>query len=280
MAVVGHEATVVAGGDDLVAGADELAADLEAGGLDLSESGPHGPDPQREGVGGGVIGRHGHDGLAGGPGADPALEGGVDGLLPGAAVDAAVFLVLMEHGQIAGPETEAGAPFPLGAEPPHARQFDGRRVVGEEAEETTGVDGAELAVVPDGDDLRPGGVGQVDEAGEVCGADLAGLVDHDDLAGPQGVAGSGAAGPGVLVEELGEGGCRDVSLAGEDVGGDGGDGQSPDGNAVRVPGVGRRPDGPGLARCRPGRPGRRGPHRPLSAGARRPPVRRRGRGRR
>jgi hypothetical protein len=39
-----------------------------------------------------------------------------------------------------------------------------------------------------------------------------------------------------------------MCLAGDDVGGHGGDGQLPDGNAVRFPGVGRRPDGPGLAR--------------------------------
>jgi hypothetical protein len=64
-------------------------------------------------------------------------------------------------------------------------QLAGAQPQPQAAEAAAGLDGGQLPVVADQDDLGPGPVGVVEEAGELAGAEHAGLIHHQHRPGIQ-----------------------------------------------------------------------------------------------
>ena len=97
-------------------------------------------------------------------------------------MDAAVVLVGAE-GPVGGAGAEAGQglAFPVGVLASVLVEFDRAEAGGQAGEGAAGVDLGELVVVADEHDFGVGGVGVVEEFGELAGTDDRGLVDHDDV---------------------------------------------------------------------------------------------------
>jgi hypothetical protein len=75
--------------------------------------------------------------------------------------------------------------FPHVGLPPVVGEFGGGESGGQGAEQAAGVDLGELVGVAGEHDLHGLGFGMVEEAGELAGADHAGLVDHEHRPWPE-----------------------------------------------------------------------------------------------
>ncbi len=239
----GHQAAVIPGRDDLVAHTDGLAVGGgDPGWLDLTGRDSGGADAPSDAGDGGVVGGADDHGRADTAGVVPGGEGGVEGAEPIAARDSPVSVVLDDDRRVAGAEAQAGVSLPCSGEAPHTRELD-RVDVGEEAEEPAGLDGAELGVVPDQDELGLGPVGELGEAGQVAAGDHAGLVDHHDLPTAESPAVVGRAGTIVFEQQLGDGVRSHAGLRLQHTGGNRRHRQAAYGHAGRLPRVGRSAHG-------------------------------------
>ena len=127
------------------------------------------------------------------------IDGGavVGGFLVGAA-DPAVPVVGGDRGQVAVAEPDAGLPFPVRVEPADLVQLRGGDLAGQQAEHAPGFDGAELGGVAGGDDPRPGLPGRFGDHGQVGGAELAGLIQHEHVVRCSGTGLRSSSEPSVL----------------------------------------------------------------------------------
>ncbi|HEX3613980.1 MAG TPA: hypothetical protein VHU88_19990 [Sporichthyaceae bacterium] len=187
-AVGDAEASVVLPGDDPVpsrTGGAVLQADLGAGDLTGDEAVLAGAQIQR---GDGVsVGCDQQGGLARDQVGLPGAVGGL-GHRRGVAVEhPAAIGVGGDDGGVAGAESAGGVGFPaVGEAPERVEGVAGAgldRGLGEEREPTAGVDGVELVVVPDQQQLRPGCGHVTDEGVEVRGGGKRGLIDDDEHPG-------------------------------------------------------------------------------------------------
>ena len=190
------QAAVVPPGEDPVAGPG-VAAD-PAGGLVAERHGgtDHLSGGDAVGVGalverghGGVVRGDEQGGLAGVGVGLPRRVRGVEDRLGGAVGDPPVGGVLVEDGGVAGAQASGGVGFPAVGEPPQRVQLGGSAGLGEEPERAAGPDRGQLVVVPDEQQLRPGGLGVGAEPVQVEGGRQGRLVDDDELAGLEPVAG-------------------------------------------------------------------------------------------
>ena len=92
----------------------------------------------------------------------------------------------------------------LGVEPADLVQAGGGDFAGEEAEHAAGFDGAELGGVPSGDDAGSGLPGRLGDHGQVGCAELAGLVQDEDVVLVQWDGAAELVGAFGLAEELGD----------------------------------------------------------------------------
>ena len=109
----------------------------------------------------------------------------VCGLLVGAA-DPAVPVVGGDRGQVAVTEPDAGFPFPGRVEPADLMQLRGGDLLGEQPEHAPGFDGAKLGGVAGSDDPGPGLPGRLLHHGQICRAELAGLIEDEHVVLVQG----------------------------------------------------------------------------------------------
>jgi hypothetical protein len=204
---------------------------------------------------------HGLAVAAGGlPAADrPPLRGGA-----AAFMDPVVGRVVVEDGDIAGAETQAGVAFPAVGEPVDVVELDGAARVDELPEHAAAADRGELPRIPDEDYPPVVMVGEGGELRQMRCRRHPGLVDDHGGPGRQPVARSGWPGAGVFVEELVERVRRHPGLFGQDLGGRrrGGHAEHRPAVALQVRGRGRQ--GGGLAG--PGRA--HDQHEPFGAGDR------------
>ena len=135
---------------------------------------------------------------------EPHARGPVVGRFLVGAADPAVPVVDGGSGQVAVAEPDAGLPLPLGTEPADLMQLRGGNFPGQQAEHATGLDGAELGSVAGGDDPRPGLPGGLGDHGQVSGAELAGLIQHQDVVPMQRHGPAQLVGAFDLAEELGD----------------------------------------------------------------------------
>jgi hypothetical protein len=89
-------------------------------------------------------------------GGDVGAGGLAGGVVGRGAADAAVLVVLVQHGGIAGAEAEGGGAFPGGGEPDRLGELDVAEPVRQEHHGAAALDG-ELFLVPGQDQLAPVG---------------------------------------------------------------------------------------------------------------------------
>ena len=174
-------------------------------------------------------------------------------LTPG--VHATPCLVVRDHGDVTVPEPERGVFLPLLGEPVHFVDFQGAEPVSQQREHAARVDRAQLELIADRHDPRPGLVGGGLQFEQVGGVDLPGLVQEDHVTRADldrvdgGPAGGLAQEPGQVVAERGRPGV--VHLLGRDPGGilRHGDRVHQAAGQLR-PCLGERPGQPGLAGAR------------------------------
>ena len=124
-----------------------------------------------------VIGGHQqHVGAIGGQ-RDVGGRGGVHHLLRVPADDAAVLVVLGQHGGVPVVQPQAGLLFPVAAEPDRLGEPDVAKGVGEQGHAAAVLHGLQLAGVPGQDHLPAAGLGVADQVGQVRAGHRGGLVD-------------------------------------------------------------------------------------------------------
>src|SRR6266540_892325 len=234
----------VAAADDVVAGAelavgDEEGLGAEAAGLEqeLADGGVE--------AGGFGVGEGDHAGvLAGGEALPPVGDLGGVGLGFGAADDDLAVLDELVHGLClaAGAEQDGDLLAELGLLAVVAAELAGAEALAEGAEGAAGVNGGELFVVADHDELGVGAAGVGEQAGEFAGAEHGGFVEDDDGVGVEAFAAVGE-----LAEQGVDGWGGQADLLFELVGGDAGGGGGDDTDAGAAEGVDGGAGGVGLA---------------------------------
>ena len=150
-----------------------------------------------------VLGRHEQGvGAVGGQG-DVGRRGGVHHLLGVSAVDAAVLVVVGQHGDVAVAQPQAGVLFPGGAEPDRFGEPGVAEGAGEQGHAAAVLDRLQLAGVPGQDDLPVAGLGVGDQVGQVRAGHRGGLVDQQQGGGAGLDRAAGAAPAGQVAEKLG-----------------------------------------------------------------------------
>src|SRR6266540_3694377 len=234
----------VAAADDVVAGAELPVGDGE--GLVAEAAGA-----EHQLAGGGVeaggfgVGEGDHAGmLAGGEALPPVGDLGGIGLLLGAADDDLAVLDELIHGfgLAASAEQQGDILAELGLLAVVAAEFAGAEAEAQGAEAAAGVDGGELFVVADHDELGVGAAGVGEQAGEFAGAEHGGFVEDDDGVGVEAFAAVGE-----LAEQGVDGWGGQADLLFELVGGDAGGGGGDDTDAGAAEGVDGGAGGVGLA---------------------------------
>ena len=157
-----------------------------------------------------------------------------------------------DRGQVAVAEPDAGLPLPRRLEPADLVQFRGGDLAGQQAEHSPGFDRAELGGVAGGGDPRSGLPGRLGDHGQVGGAELAGLIQHEHVVAVQRDGPAELVGALGLAEELGDVVALGQALVLQHPRGVGGGGQPDD------PAAGERGPQPGelghrVALARPGR---------------------------
>ena len=174
------EPVVVAGAGDQVAGAGRGAigdADRRSG-LDDAQGDEVIADAAGQLAAQRMLGRHEQGvGAVGGQG-DVGGRGGVHHLLGVSAEDAAVLVVVGQHGGVAVAQPQAGVLFPGGAEPGRFGEPGVAEGVGEQGHAAAVLDGLQLAGVPGQDHLPVAGLGVGDQVGQVRAGHRGGLVDQ------------------------------------------------------------------------------------------------------
>ena len=201
----GFEGVVVAGAGDQVAGAGGGAVgDADRGpGLDDAQGDEVLADAAGQLAAQRMLGGHEQGvGAVGGQG-DVGGRGGVHHLLGVAAVDAAVLVVVGQHGGVAVAQPQAGRLFPGGAEPGRFGEPGVAEGVGEQGHAAAVLDRLQLAGVPGQDQLAVAGLGVGDQVGQVRAGHRGGLIDQQQrpLAGLDRAA--GAAPAREVAQELG-----------------------------------------------------------------------------
>ena len=201
----GFEGVVVAGAGDQVAGAGGGAVgDADRGpGLDDAQGDEVLADAAGQLAAQRMLGGHEQGvGAVGGQG-DVGGRGGVHHLLGVAAVDAAVLVVVGQHGGVAVAQPQAGVLFPGGAEPGRFGEPGVAEGVGEQGHAAAVLDRLQLAGVPGQDELPVAGLGVGDQVGQVRAGHRGGLIDQQQrpLAGLDRAA--GAAPAREVAQELG-----------------------------------------------------------------------------
>ena len=183
-------------------------------------------------------------------------------LLGGAAAQPAVLFVVGEHGDVPGAQPQGGVAFPWVGEPLGFGEMDVTEAAGEQHHAAASLDGGELLVIADHDDLAVLGAGQGEDRGHVRQRHHAGLVNHQQRAAADRQRSPGLAAFAEVSEELGRVVRPGQARLGQDVA-CGLRGGQPD--HLTYPGVapdlGQFGDGSGLAR-----PGRAGHHFGAAAG--------------
>ena len=129
--------------------------------------------------------------------------GGVHHLLRVPAADPGVLVVVGQRAGVARAQPQAGRLFPPGAEPDRLGQLDEAERLGEQGQAAAALDGLQLAGVTGEDHLGARGRGLADDVGQVGVGDHGGLVDRDQVTGPQLDGAAGAALAGQVAQELG-----------------------------------------------------------------------------
>jgi hypothetical protein len=143
-----------------------------------------------------VLGGHQqHIGAIGGQG-DVGGRGGVHHFLGVPAGDAAVLVIVGQHGEVPVAQPQAGVLFPLVAEPDWLSQPDVAQRAGEQGHAAAIGHGLQLAGVPGQDQLPVAGIGVSDKVGQVRAGHRGGLIDQQQRpgAGLDGAAGTAPAG--------------------------------------------------------------------------------------
>jgi hypothetical protein len=120
------------------------------------------------------------------------------------APNAAVPVVGGDRSQVAVPEPDTGLPLPLRLEPADLVQLRGGDFPSQQGEHSPGLDRTELRGVAGGGDPRPGLPGRLTDQGEVGGAELAGLIQHEHVVAVQRHGAAELVGAFGLAEELGD----------------------------------------------------------------------------
>ena len=161
------------------------------------------PDPAAQFPAQRVIGGHQqHIGAIGGQ-RDVGGRGGVHHLLRFPAEDAAVLVVVGQHGGVPVVQPQAGLLFPGLAEPDRLGEPDMAEGAGEQGHAAAVLHGLQLAGVPGQDHLPVAGLGVADQVGQVRAGHGGGLIDDQQgrRAGLDRAAGAAAAGE--VAQELG-----------------------------------------------------------------------------
>jgi hypothetical protein len=135
---------------------------------------------------------------------EPHRRGAVVGGFLISVPDPPVPVVGGNRSRVAVAEPDAGFPFPWRREAADLVQFRGGDLAGQQSEHSPGLDGAELGGVAGGDDPRPGLPGRFADHGQVGGAELAGLIQHEHVVAVQRDGPAQLVGPFDLAEELGD----------------------------------------------------------------------------
>ena len=98
------------------------------------------------------------------------------------AADAAVLVVLGEHGGVAGPQPQRGLPLPLGGEPDRLDELRVLELAVDQFGAAAGFHGGQLPVVAGFDDLAAAGLDVGYEGQKVFQRDLCGFVEEDHRA--------------------------------------------------------------------------------------------------
>ena len=114
-----------------------------------------------------------------------------------------MLVVLGQDGRVAGVQPQAGGLFPGGAEPGRFGQLDVAEGVGEQGHAAAVFHCLQLLGITGDDQLGAVGGGLGDDVGQVGVGDHGGLVDQDQVAGPQPDGAAGAAPAGQVAQELG-----------------------------------------------------------------------------
>ena len=211
----------------VVAGAGDQVARAGLGAVGDADRGPGGDDAEGDEVVADaaaqfpaqrVIGGHQqHIGAIGGQ-RDVGGRGGVHHLLRFPADDAAVLVVLGQHGGVPVVQPQAGLLFPVVAEPDRLGEPDVAEGGGEQGHAAAVLHRLQLAGVPGQDHLPVAGLGVGDQVGQVRAGHGGGLVDDQQgrRAGLDRAAGAAAAGE--VAQELG-GVVRDRDSGGQGVAG-------------------------------------------------------------
>ena len=196
---------VVGGAHDQVAAAGGRAAGdgRRAGVVDQAEADQVLPDAARQFPAQGVVGRDqqrvavagGQGGVVGGGGLRDQLG------LP--AADPRVPVVFLQDGGVAVAEPQAGGALPRGVEPHRLGQPDVAEAVGEQGHAAAVLHGLQLLGVARDDDLAPVPLGQVDQVGQVRGAQHRRLVDREEGPRADGHGAPRSAPAGQVAEEPG-----------------------------------------------------------------------------
>ena len=103
------------------------------------------------------------------------------GLWPGraGAADAAVLVVLIQRGGVAGAQPQRSAAFPGGGEPDRFGQLDVAEPVGQQQHRTAALDGGQLLLVPDQHQFAPVPYWVFDQRGQMGYRDHGTFVDRD-----------------------------------------------------------------------------------------------------
>jgi len=127
----------------------------------------------------GPVRGHEQDGAAGQVGGEVGAGALVYGLIRWGAADAAVLVVLVQRGAVAGTEAERGRAFPGGGEPDRFDELDVAEPVGEEHHGAAAFDRGELFLVSGQDELAAVAGGIFSEGGQVGDGNHGAFVSQD-----------------------------------------------------------------------------------------------------
>jgi hypothetical protein len=168
--------------------------------------------------------------------------GGTDGFVSISGHDPVPIDVFVDHGCVAASQPSGGLGFPGVGEAADAGQLGGFGVGGQEAEQPAGFDRAELVVVANQDQFRPGGLDQQHQLRP--GRGWRPSTPHHTRRPHYGEVYPALAG---VVEESGQSLGWNARLLGQDAGRDRRGGHAPYRDAGRLPGLAGGPKGAGLA---------------------------------
>ena len=140
-------------------------------------------DPVGQFAAAGPVRGHEQDVAAGQVGGEVGAGGLVGGVVGRGAADAAVLVVLIQRGGVAGAEAEGGGAFPGGGEPDGFGELDVAEPVREEHHGAAAFDRGELFLVSGQDELAAVAGGVFGEGGQVGDGDHGALVGQDQRAG-------------------------------------------------------------------------------------------------